>query len=444
MCTIYLLYFIFIQYAFFSGGALIVCIHQYHIIVLIICLLLICTFADVAKSEMNTKEEPAPSSHPPNGRRQPRRLSLSRNSFVSSLKNVREDVVEEQEEEQADDTILHYSPPDNHCSNEDQVDHVQQSSLARSYVPRRVSLEATGAAIKTNQQQQQQQSGSESSDNNNTRRPPSTRRQNRHLRGSNKASPHQQRLNKSLVESIRLESLFESSSTVASSSCPSNLHQESINVMDFGISHNRMNDSWATIETNPSSSGNCSHNMSSLLDSDGFLDWKAGGGGGDSSSSKNTINNNESLSSLVDSQGFLDWDSTARENVLEEKRRAASGSSIENNNQQQPAEETNEPTNDQKVVGSAENIIAKQLKRLSTSLTAGTDRRRSSNMTCSSDEFVEDEDYSRPAIWAKEGVDIGEMRKELCEAARKNADDPSTRNKQKSLLDKVILRGGGC
>lgn len=36
------------------------------------------------------------------------------------------------------------------------------------------------------------------------------------------------------------------------------------------------------------------------------------------------------------------------------------------------------------------------------------------------------------------------MRKELCEAARKNADDPSIRNKQKSLLDKVILRGGGC
>jgi len=121
---------------------------------------------------------------------------------------------------------------------------------------------------------------------------PRARRPNRHLHGKSG------RMNKSLVQSLKFDSIFSSQTTRNSSSCPSNMqNHESINIMDFGVSEDLVNASFNLSDPSNAASGvtspssNASNNMSYLVDSDNFMGWNGSKG------------NESSLSNLVDSQG---------------------------------------------------------------------------------------------------------------------------------------------
>ena len=131
------------------------------------------------------------------------------------------------------------------------------------------------------------QSTEDTTTNNNNYRP-RARRPNRHLHGKSG------RMNKSLVQSLKFDSIFSSQTTRNSSSCPSNMqNHESINIMDFGVSEDKFNASFNL--SDPSNAASCvtspSNNMSYLVDSDNFMGWNGSKG------------NESSLSNLVDSQG---------------------------------------------------------------------------------------------------------------------------------------------
>ena len=137
------------------------------------------------------------------------------------------------------------------------------------------------------------QSTEDTTTNNNNSYRPKARRPNRHLHGKSG------RMNKSLVQSLKFDSIFSSQTTRNSSSLPSDLqnYNESINIMDFGVSEDKFNASFNLSDPSNAASGitspssNASNNMSYLVDSDNFMGWNGSRG------------NESSLSNLVDSQG---------------------------------------------------------------------------------------------------------------------------------------------
>jgi len=330
-----------------------------------------------------------------------------------------------------------------------------------------------------------------------------------------------------LMESIHL---YNSTSSLSSAGIDCSI-QESVNIMDFGVSHSRFsidssetttstsaadnNDDGTTTST-PSQisivstlSGNRTNSSRSLLssnktnsarsllsDSDGFIGW------GQSRDSKKVtptrgrktllkqskgpipkrgvtreVSNLSNLSDLVDSEGFLKWQS---------KRDLGSfDTSSPSMTKEERKEETDDAVSELKEAGN----LVKQFKRLSSNLTAsikrssweinndnsrpfrnstGTIPRRSSDIpdmtirrstgnndrpnrrsslfnsvfsrrksNAGDDNSSEDDEYYtqniRPRVKREDSeacIDIGELRRELCEAAEEGTDKGNNLNRK--------------
>jgi len=258
--------------------------------------------------------------------------------------------------------------------------------------------------------------------NNNNNYRPRARRPNRHLHGKSG------RMNKSLVQSLKFDSIFSSQTTRNSSSCPSNMqNHESINIMDFGVSEDLVNASFNLSDPSNAASGvtspssNASNNMSYLVDSDNFMGWNGSKG------------NESSLSNLVDSQGFLNWNAAdSQEDIAEggAKSKEEEDTTEEQNDTVTPIEdEHGGKLSKSSSTSSTENVLTKQMKRLSSTLSTATKRSSwdTNGSRRASEELsdVEDnESFAMPRFNKEdEHVDIGELRKDLIAAAKKESDE---------------------
>ena len=277
------------------------------------------------------------------------------------------------------------------------------------------------------------QSTDDTTTNNNNYRP-RARRPNRHLHGKSG------RMNKSLVQSLKFDSIFSSQTTRNSSSCPSNMqNHESINIMDFGVSEDKFNASFNLSDPSNAASGvtspssNASNNMSYLVDSDNFMGWNGSKG------------NESSLSNLVDSQGFLNW------NAADSQEEVAEGDKSKEEEDTTADEDkvTITPIEDEhggklsksSSTSSTENVLTKQMKRLSSTLSTATKRsswdtngsRRASEELS---DIEDNESFAMPRFNKEdEHVDIGELRKDLIAAAKKESDEGG--GKKNTLLKRV-------
>ena len=341
------------------------------------------------------------SSPPSKERRAPRRRltqnnSGMRGSFTTSLQNVLEDEPTTQTN-------------DNDNSN--------SQDLGKSHEQFEAQLQQSLNNIDTSSQ-----STDDTTTNNNYR--PKARRPNRHLHGKSG------RMNKSLVQSLKFDSIFSSQTTRNSSSLPSDLqnYNESINIMDFGVSEDKFNASFNLSDPSNAASGvtspsNGSNNMSYLVDSDNFMGWNGSKG------------NDSSLSNLVDSQGFLNWNASA--DSQEDVDKGAQSKEGEDTTEEQ--DDTITPIEDEhggklskssSTSSSTENLLTKQMKRLSSTLSTATKRsswdttngsRRASEELS---DIEDNESFAMPRFNKEdEHVDIGELRKDLIAAAKKESDE---------------------
>jgi len=267
------------------------------------------------------------------------------------------------------------------------------------------------------------QSTEDTTNNNNNYRP-RARRPNRHLHGKSG------RMNKSLVQSLKFDSIFSSQTTRNSSSLPSDLqnYNESINIMDFGVSEDLVNASFNLSDPSNAASGvtspssNASNNMSYLVDSDNFMGWNGSKG------------NESSLSNLVDSQGFLNWNAAdSQEDIAEgaAKSKDEEDTTEEQNDTITPIEDNEHggKLSKSSSTSSTENVLTKQMKRLSSTLSTATKRSSwdTNGSRRASEELsdVEDnESFAMPRFNKEdEHVDIGELRKDLIAAAKKESDE---------------------
>ena len=354
------------------------------------------SLTDKKDSSPTSKERRAPR------RRLTQNNSALRGSFTTSLQNVLED-----EPTQTNDH--------NDLSNSD---------LGKSH--------EMFVASNNNNDTSSQSTEDTTTNNNNYR--PQERRQNRHLMGKSG------RINKSLVQSLKFDSIFSSQSTRNSSSCPSNMqNHESINVMDFGVSEDIVNASFNL--SDPSSNAastpsNASNNMSYLVDSDNFMGWNGSRG------------NDSSLSNLVDSQGFLNWNAadSQEEDVAGGQSKDEEDTTEEQNDTITPIEDEHggKLSKSSSTSSTTENVLTKQMKRLSSTLSTATKRsswdthgtnRRGSDMSSELSDVEDNESFAMPRFNKEdEHVDIGELRKDLIAAAKKESDEGGKKN---TLLKRV-------
>ena len=208
--------------------------------------------------------------------------------------------------------------------------------------------------------------------------------------------------------------------------------------MDFGVSEDIVNASF-NLSEDPSSNAasgvtspsNASNNMSYLVDSDNFMGWNGSRG------------NDSSLSNLVDSQGFLNWNAADSQ-----EEDVAGGQSKDEEDTTEEKDDTIAPIEDEhggklsksssSTSSTTENVLTKQMKRLSSTLSTATKRsswdthgtnRRGSDMSSELSDVEDNESFAMPRFNKEdEHVDIGELRKDLIAAAKKESDEGGKKN----------------